>query len=97
MNAPVMYYVGLISNIIFLCLAIFGYINIYRKTAVKYSFFIYFAIAWLLSGLSYVFLISGASADQWYMTLIRIFSYIFFLATILSLIVELSKAKKLGK
>jgi hypothetical protein len=95
MNAPVMYYVGLISNIIFLCLAIFGYSYIYGKTARKYLFLIYFAIAWLLSGLSYIFLISGTSADQWYMTLIRIISYIFFLATILSLIFELSRVKKL--
>jgi hypothetical protein len=96
MNAPVMYYVGLISNVIFLCLAIFGYSYIYGKTAGKYLFLIYFAIAWLLSGVSYVFLIFGTSADQWYMTLIRIIGYLFFLMTILSLIFELSKAKKLG-
>jgi len=97
MNVPSMYYVGLISNIIFLFLGIFGYIYILRKTGVKYLFLILFAIAWLLSGLSYVFLISGASVNQWYITFIRIISYIFFLATILSVIVELSRLRKTGQ
>ncbi len=96
MNVPVMYYVGLISNVIFLILAIFAYIYINRKATGRYLFLILFAFAWLFSGLSYVFLISGASANQWFMTVIRIISYIFFLATVLTLIVELSRTRKLG-
>ncbi len=86
-----MYYVGLISNLIFLLLGIFGYIYISRKTGAKYLFVITFAAAWLLSALSYVFLISGTSANEWFITLIRIVSYVFFLTTLVSLIVELSR------
>ena len=96
MNVPVMYYVGLISNLVFLFLAIYGYFYILRKTRGKYLFLVFFAAAWLFSGLSYIFLISGASANQWYITLIRIINYVFFLATMLSLIVELSRLRKAG-
>ena len=94
MNVPIMYYVGLISNLVFLFFGIFGYFYILRKTARKYLFLILFAGAWLFSGLSYTFLISGASADQWYITLIRIVSYVFFLGTFVSLTVELSRLRK---
>jgi len=91
---PAMYYVGLISNLIFLLLGIFGYVYILRKTGEKYLFIILFTTAWLLSSISYVLLISGASADQWYITAVRIVSYVFFLATIVSLIIELSTLRK---
>ena len=94
MNVPVMYYVGLISNLVFLFLAIYGYFYILRKTKEKYLFLIFFAAAWLFSGLSYILLISGASANEWYITLIRIINYVFFLATMLSLIFELSRLRK---
>ena len=94
MNVPIMYYVGLISNLIFLVLAIFGYFYISRKTMRRYLFLIPFASAWLFSGLSYIFLISGTTADQWYITLLRILTYLLFLCSIVSLIVELSRLRK---
>ena len=96
MNVPVMYYVGLISNLVFLFLAIYGYFYILRKTKEKYLFLIFFAAAWLFSGLSYILLISGASANQWYITLIRIVTYLFFLGTMMSVIVELSRLRRAG-
>lgn len=94
MNVPAMYYVGLISNLVFLALSIFAYFYISGKTGSKYLFLIIFVVGWLFSALSYVFLIAGASADIWYITLIRIVFYITFLATIISLIIELSRSKK---
>lgn len=94
MSVPYMYYVGLVSNLVFLLLSIFGYLYISNKTGKRYLFVILFAASWLVSGLSYVFLVSGTPADEWYITLIRIITYILFLNTIISLIVELARFKK---
>jgi hypothetical protein len=93
MNVPAMYYVGLIANVIFLALSIFSYFYISRKTGVKYLFLIIFAVGWLFSALSYVFLVAGSSADIWYITVIRVVFYVTFLATIVSLIFELSRSQ----
>lgn len=94
MDVPTMYYVGLISNIVFLLLSIFGYVHILRKSGKKFLFIIWFTAAWLFSAISYILLISGASADEGYITALRIIGYVFFLATIVSLIIELSKLRK---
>jgi hypothetical protein len=91
---PAMYYVGLIFNLIFLLLGIFGYLYILRKNGEKYLFIILFVISWLWYALSYVFLISGASSNEWYITVIRIVGYVFNVAALVSLIVELSRLRK---
>jgi hypothetical protein len=94
MNIPVMYFVGLISNLVFLVLSIWGYFYVVRKTGNKFLFIILFAAAWLVSALSYILLISGTPADVWYITCIRITNYILFLAATVSLIVELIRIKR---
>ena len=97
MSIPTMYYAGLVSNLLFLVLLIFGFIYIFRKTGRKYLFLILFAAAWFVSALSYIFLIASASTDVWYLTIIRIISYILFLVTIASLIVELTHGKQIDR
>ncbi len=93
MNVPAMYYAGLVSNSLFLILTIFGYFYIARQTGQKYLFLIFFMIAWFFSATSYGFLVAGTSADVWYITTIRIIFYVFFLAMVISMIVELGRKK----
>ena len=94
MNVPLMYYVGLISNLVFLFLTAYGFFYINQRNGVRYPFLIYFALAWLCSGLSYVLLISGVATDDGYVTALRIVSYVFFLGTILSMIFVLLRSGK---
>ena len=89
-----MYFVGGLFNLVFLILSIVGYFYIYRKTGHKFIFWLLFASAWLVSCISYVLLIFGTHSDVWYITLIRIVTYLLFLATIISMFLELVKSKK---
>ena len=91
MVTPAMYIVGLVFNLIFLVLSVFGYIFINNKTGKKWSFILFFACAWLVSALSYIMLICGIHAEEAIITGIRVITYVLFLATIVSLIVELVK------
>jgi hypothetical protein len=94
MNVPAMYYVGCGFNWFFVLLTIGGYFYILSKTGKKWVFMLIFAAEWVVMGLSYVFLISGVSSDEWYITLIRTIGYVLFLAMILTAIVELTKFGK---
>jgi hypothetical protein len=94
MNIPAMYIVGLTANLIFLVLTIFSYFYLINKTGYRHMFLIFFTVAWILSALSSVYLISGINSDEWYITLCRIISYLFFLATVISVTVELARLKR---
>jgi len=89
-----MYYVGLGFNSLFTLLTIGGYFYILSKTGKKLIYLPIFATGWVASIISYLLLIGGVSAGEWYITLNRAIIYVLFLATILTLIVELSKDKK---
>ena len=95
MDIPAMYYVGCVFNWIFVALTIGGYFYILSRTGKKWGFLITFTAAWVMSGLSYIFLITGVSSGEWYITLIRIITYVLFLTTIFIAIVELNKVKKI--
>ena len=94
MSVPAMYYVGCGFDWFFMLLTIGGYFYILHKTGKKWVFMLIFAAMWIVMGLSYVFLISGVSSGEWYITFIRIIGYVLFLAMILSMIVELTKFGK---
>jgi hypothetical protein len=89
-----MYFVGGVFNLVFLTLSIIGYYYIARKTGNKFTFWLLFASAWLVSCISYIFLIFGIPSGVWYITLIRIVTYLLFLATIISMFLELVRFKK---
>jgi hypothetical protein len=93
MSIPAMYIVGLAFNVVFLALCLFGYFFLNKKTSQKWNFIAIFACAWLVSALSYALLILGMHPDETYITFIRLVSYVLFLATIVSLIIELVKIK----
>ena len=94
MSVPAMYYVGCGFDWFFVLLTLGGYFYILRKTGKKWVFMLIFAAMWVVMGLSYVFLLSGVSSGEWYITFIRIIGYVLFLAMILSMIVELTKFGK---
>ena len=94
MSVPAMYYVGCGFNWLFVLLCLIGYFHISTKTGKKWSFILIFAAAWLVSGVSYIFLISGVSSGEWLITLLRVITYILFLTTISTIIVELKKSGK---
>ena len=94
MSVPVMNYVGCGFNWFFVLLCLGGYFYILSKTGKKWVSLLLFPAAWLVMGISYIFLISGVSSDEWYITLIRVIGYVLFLAMILTAIVELTKFGK---
>ena len=94
MNFIGMYLVGGVFNLAFLILSIIGYFYVARKTGKKFIFWLLFASAWLVSCISYIFLIFGTHSDVWYITLVRIVTYLLFLATIISMFLELGRFKK---
>jgi len=93
MDVPTMYYVGCGFNWLFFILSLGTYFYIGRKTGKKLAFLPIFAAAWVTSAISYLLLIGGASAGEWYITLIRVITYVLFLSTLLTLIMELSRPK----
>jgi hypothetical protein len=93
MDVPIMYYVGCGANWLFFILSLGAYFYIGRKTGKKLAFLPIFAAAWVVSAISYLLLIGGASAGEWYITLLRVITYVLFLSTLLTLTVELSRPK----
>ena len=94
MNVPAMYFVGCGFNWLFVLLSVGGYFYILDKTGKKWGFILIFAAAWMVSGLSYIFLINGVSSGEWYITLLRVISYILFFTMLFTLILELLKFGK---
>jgi len=94
MSVPAMHYIGLGFDWFFLILTIGGYFYILRKTGKRWNFMLIFAGAWTVMGISYVFLVSGISSGEWYITLLRTAGYVLFLAMILTAIMELTKFGK---
>jgi hypothetical protein len=97
MNIPVMDYVGCGFDWLFVALCLGGYFYILTKTGKRWLFLLLFAAAWLVMGVSYICLISGVAAGEWYITLIRIIGYGLFLAMILTMLIELARFKKRTK
>jgi len=89
-----MYFIGGAFNLAFFILSIIGYFYIARRTGNKFIFWLLLASAWLVSFISYIFLIFGSPSDVWYMTLIRTVTYLLFLATIINMFLELGRFKK---
>ena len=97
MNVPAMNYIGCGFNWLFVLLILGGYFYILRKTGKKWVFMLIFASAWFVSATSYVFLIFGVAAGEWYITLLRTITYVLFLSMILTAIAELVKLGKSNK
>jgi hypothetical protein len=97
MSVPAMYYVGCGFDWLLMLLTLGGYFYILRQTGRKWVFMLIFTAEWAVMGLSYVFLITGTPAGEWYITLIRIVGYLLFVATVLTAIAELVKLGKSSK
>jgi len=75
-------------------LSIGAYFYIRARTDRKWNFLLVFASAWVVSALSYLFLISGVSSGVWYITLMRIVAYVLFVVMLVSAVLELAKPKE---
>lgn len=91
MDVPAMHYVGCGFNWLFVLVSLGGYLYIMNKTAIRWNFLLVFATAWAISGFSYIFLINGVEAGEWYITLLRVITYILFLATLITSFAEIIK------
>jgi hypothetical protein len=89
MSVPAMNYIGFSFNCLFVLLCLGGYFCVLSKTGKKWTFLLIFASAWFVSAISYIFLIAGVAAGEWYITMLRTILYVLFLATILTAIAEL--------
>jgi len=94
MDVPVMYFVncGFAWCLMLLCIA--GYFYILRKTGKKWAFWPIFAGAWLMYGVSHSLILSGVSASEWYMTLLRVLGYLLVVASLFSLITGMKKTER---
>ena len=97
MNVPVMDYVGCGFDWLFVLLCLGGYFYIINKTGKKWVFMLLFSAAWFVMGISYICLICGLAAGEWYITFTRIIGYVLFLAMILMAIAELVRLGKNNK
>lgn len=97
MNIPVMDYVGCSFDWLFVLLCLGGYFYVLSKTGRKWVSLLLFAAAWVVMGISYIFLINGVAAGEWYITLIRIVGYVLFLAMILTMLIEQARLGKRTK
>ena len=93
MDVPTMYYVGIGFDCLLVALSLGAYFYLGRKTGKKLFFLPIFAAAWAAGAVSYALLIGGAAAGEGYITVIRVITYVLFLATLLTLIVELSRLR----
>jgi len=94
MSSVGMYYIGGAFNLVFFILSIIGFFYVTHKTNNKFIFWLPFAGAWLVSFISYVFLILGSPSNIWYITLIRVITYLLFLTAIINMFLELARFKK---
>jgi hypothetical protein len=88
MTTPAIYYVNLGFAWFLVLMSIWGYVAIYRNTGQKWSFWLYFGLAWVLLGVSHIFTIGGSSSSEWYMMTLRIVGYALLVVSILSLMVR---------
>jgi len=86
-------YVGCGFDWFFVLLSTGAYFYALSKTGKKWFFLLIFATGWIFFGVSYLLLIGGVSAGEWYITLIRTIGYALFTAMLFSLIVELTKSE----
>jgi len=97
MDLPAMYYIGCGFIWLFALLTLGGYFYILSKTGKKWVFMLLLAAAWFVMGTSYIFLVVGVSAGEWYITLIRTIGYLLHLSTIFTAIAELVKMGESNK
>jgi hypothetical protein len=88
MSTPAIYYVNLGFAWFLVLMSIWGYVTIYRNTRQKWSFWLFFGLAWMLLGTSHIFTIGGASNGDWYMMMLRIAGYLLLVISILNLMIR---------
>ncbi|MBN2462506.1 MAG: hypothetical protein JXB43_02775 [Dehalococcoidia bacterium] len=96
MNIPTNY-IGCAFDWLFVLLFFGGYFYVLSRTGKKWIFMLLFGAAWLVMGISYIFLLTGTAASEGLITLIRTLGYLLFTSAILTAIAELTKSAKKNK
>ena len=94
MSVPAMHYIGCGFDWFFVLLCIGGYFYTLTKAGNKWTFWLIFAAAWTVFGISYSLMINGIPAGEWYITLLRITGYVLFTVAIFSLIAKIRKSEQ---
>ena len=94
MSVPAMHYIGCGFDWLFVLLCIGGYFYTSTKAGKKWAFWLIFAAAWTVFGISYSLMINGIPAGEWYITLLRITGYVLFTVAIFSLISKIRKSEQ---
>ena len=92
MNIPAIDYIGGTFSWLFVAMLLVGFFYVKSKTGKSWIFLLLFASAWTVMGVSYIFLMTGTPASAAIITGIRSFGYVIYLATILTMLVELEKS-----
>jgi hypothetical protein len=89
MTTPAIYYVNLGFAWFLVLMSIWGYVAIYRNTGQKWSFWLFFGLAWIFLGVSHIFTLGGASSSDWYMMMLRVAGYLLLIISVLNLMVRI--------
>lgn len=92
MSQPAMYYVNVCFAWILVVLSISGYFYVSKKIGEKLVFWPIFAASYVVFGISHTLILTGTSADEWYMTLLRVLGYVLMTSSLITLMVR-KKAK----
>ena len=79
MDDHILYYLGAYFDLLMTLASIAGYFYILNKTGQKWASILVFGSAWVVSALSYVLLVNDIPSNAWYITLLRVITYLLFL------------------
>lgn len=89
MDTPAVYYVNLVFAWFLVLLSIWGYVAVWRNTRQRWSFWLFFGLAWVFLGIAHIFTLGGASPDIWYMLALRILGYVFMVISVFNLMLSI--------
>jgi hypothetical protein len=85
MDIPAIYYVNVIFAWTLVLMSVAGYVNLSKKTGERRAFWLVFAAAWVMFGISHTLLVAGAPSGAWYLMLLRVLGYVLNAASLLVL------------
>jgi hypothetical protein len=83
-----MYYVNVSFAWILVLLSLTGYFYVLKKKGEKWAFWLVFAAAYVMFGTSHALVLAGTSANEWYMTFLRVLGYVLMVGALLVLMVR---------
>jgi hypothetical protein len=88
MPVPPMYIVNCTVSWFIVVLSVAAFFYVRRKTGQGWVFWPLRAVSWIMFAASHSMLLAGVSANEWYLTLLRILGYAFQVGALFNLIIE---------